>query len=175
MFVTDIGQGTVEELNVVTEGDNLGWNVWEGSFRYAGRSGVSTEGTRADRRVVYPIAEYDHTDPLIGARSAVTGLAVYRGNEIPDLTGHVLWGDLPSGEMFAVPADHLPMGGQSAIRRVLFASGGEARPLLSLIQEKNRAQGRDPAGRADLRFHPGNEGRIYLLNKADGVVRVLIP
>ena len=176
MFVTDIGQGTVEELNTLGAGDNLGWNLWEGSFRFEdGRGGVSTENPRSDHRVTYPIAEYDQTDPVLGNRVAVTGLAVYRATEIAQLTGHVLFGDLPSGEMFAVPSDHLPMGGQGAIRRVLFDDNDEAKTFLELLQQKTAEQGRELPTRADLCFHSGNEGRIYLLNKADGVIRVLVP
>src|SRR5690606_11158189 len=103
MWVSDIGQGTVEELNEVTPGANLGWNQWEGSFRFAGgRSGVLTDAPRSDPGVTYPAAEYDQTDPLLGDRAAVTGLAVYRGSEIPQLNGAVLWGVLPSGELFAI-------------------------------------------------------------------------
>ncbi len=34
MFVADIGQNTVEEINLVTAGANLGWNDWEGSFAF---------------------------------------------------------------------------------------------------------------------------------------------
>ena len=41
MFLADIGQNTIEKLTLVTAGANLGWNVWEGSFRYVGRAGVS--------------------------------------------------------------------------------------------------------------------------------------
>jgi len=37
MYVADIGQNIVEEISPVTAGANLGWNVWEASFRYAGR------------------------------------------------------------------------------------------------------------------------------------------
>ena len=29
LFVADIGQNTVEEITIVTAGDNLGWNDWE--------------------------------------------------------------------------------------------------------------------------------------------------
>ena len=37
----------------------------------------------------------------------------------------------------------------------------------------NKAQGKPPATRADLRLSLGHEGQIFLLNKADGVIRVL--
>ena len=47
--------------------------------------------------------------------------------------------------------------------------------LLQLIQEKNAAQGKPPATRADLRFGPGSDGRIFVLNKRDGTIRLLVP
>lgn len=174
MIASDIGQGTIEELDVVTAGANLGWNVWEGSYHY-GRGGVDLADPRSDPAVTYPFVEYDQTDPLFLPQSAITGLAVYRSTEIAQLRNSILFGDLPSGELFRVPADDLPSGGQSAIRRVLLDRRGEARTLLEVIEEKNRSQGRDPATRADLRLHPGPQGRIFLLNKADGVIRVLVP
>jgi len=42
-----------------------------------------------------------------------------------------------------------------------------------LIREKNAAQGRPAAERADLRFGTGPDDRVFLLNKQDGVVREL--
>ena len=72
-------------------------------------------------------------------------------------------------------ADTLPKGGQDPIRRVLFKTPTNAtpRPLLAIIQEKNRAQGKPPIPRADLRFDPDASGRIFVLNKGDGVIRVI--
>jgi len=87
----------------------------------------------------------------------------------------VLFGDFPSGEVFYVSADDLPTGGQSAIRRVLFRDGGESKTLLELIRAKNVEQGREPAGRADMRMDEGPDGRLFLLNKQDGVIREIVP
>jgi hypothetical protein len=100
---------------------------------------------------------------------------VYRQNEIKALANRLLFGDNPSGEIFHVTADKLPQGGQEAIRRVLFNDGGTRKTLLQLIQAKNTAQGKKPATRADLRFGPGPDGRVFILNKRDGVIRVLVP
>jgi hypothetical protein len=174
MYVADIGQNIVEEVSPVPPGGNLGWNVWEGSFRFAGRAGVSTENARSDDAMTYPIAEYDHTDPLLINRAAVTGLVVYRDSTIPQLANRILFGDNPSGEIFHVPADDPPDGGQAPVRRVLLNDAGEAKTLLQLIREKNSEQGREPAARADLRFGSGPDGQVFLLNKQDGVVRLLV-
>jgi hypothetical protein len=38
MFMSDIGQNAVEEISPVTAGANLGWNTWEGSFRFCQRT-----------------------------------------------------------------------------------------------------------------------------------------
>jgi glucose/arabinose dehydrogenase len=177
MFMSDIGQNIVEEVSAVTPGANLGWNVWEGSFRYVSRQGVSTESPRSDLKVTYPIVEWGQLDPILlrNNSSAAVGLVVYRSTTIPQLTNRMLFGDMPSGEVFHVSADELPKGGQHAIRRVLFvtAAGAAARTALEIIQQKNGSQGKTPATRADLRFDADAAGRIFLLNKADGTIRVV--
>jgi hypothetical protein len=99
----------------------------------------------------------------------------YRGTTVPQLTNRLIFGDMPSGEMFHVNADQLPGGGQDAIRRVLFvtAAGAPPRPFLQIIQEKNVAQGKTAAARADMRFDMTSAGQIFVLNKADGTLRVI--
>jgi glucose/arabinose dehydrogenase len=177
MFVSDIGQNIVEEVSPVTAGANLGWNTWEGSYRFVSRQAVRTDSVRGDPKVTYPIVEWDQIDSVLldNGSSASVGLAVYRGTTIPQLTNRIVFGDMPSGEVFHVSADTLPNGGQDAIRRVLFvtAPGAAPRPALEIIQEKNRAQGKTVASRADLRFDVTPAGRIFVLNKADGVIRVM--
>jgi hypothetical protein len=175
LYVADIGQNIVEEVSPAPKGGNLGWNTWEGSFRFVSRSAVDVSTPRADAAMTYPIAEYDHTDPVLGNRAAVTGLLVYRAGPIVALRNRIIFGDNPSGEVFHVSADDTAAHGQAHIRRVLLNDGGEAKPLLQLIREKNTRQGRQPASRADLRFGSGPDGEVFLLNKADGVVRMLVP
>ncbi len=174
MFLADIGQEVVEKVTLVTPGANLGWNIWEGSFTY-GPGQVGTENPRGDPKVTYPVVEFDHTDPLFQRSVAVTGVFAYRDTAIKQLTNKLLFGDNPSGEIFYVDADNLPKGGQDSIRRVLFDDKGTTKTLLQLIQEKNSTQGRVPAKRADMRFNLGPQGKIFVLNKADGTIRLLVP
>ena len=82
---------------------------------------------------------------------------------------------MPSGEIFHIDADNLPTGGPAAIRRVLLIHDGEAKTLLQLIQEKNREQGKPPATRADLRYGAGPDGQVFIMNKHDGTLRLLVP
>jgi glucose/arabinose dehydrogenase len=175
MFLADIGQNIVEKISLVTIGANLGWNDWEGSYRFIGRQGVSVEMPRGDPKVTYPIVEWGQIDPLLQANSAASGLAVYRGTQIPQLANLVIFTDMPSGEIFYVNADKLPSGGQDPIRRILLNSNGSAKRMLDVIQEKNAAQGKKPATRSDLRLSLGPDNQVFLLNKGDGTIRVLTP
>ena len=175
LFVADIGQNIVEEISLVPAGGNLGWHDWEGSFGFISRSEVSLANQRGDERVTYPVVEYGQPDPLLQPNSAVTMGYVYRQQAIPQLTDKVLFGDFPSGEIFYIDANDLPDGGQGAIRRVLLSDNGVPRTLLQLIQEKNADQGKEPATRADLRFGLGPDEQIFVLNKQDGTIRLLVP
>ncbi|MGD8329784.1 MAG: PQQ-dependent sugar dehydrogenase [Acidobacteriota bacterium] len=174
MFFSDIGQNIVEEISPVTRGANLGWNDWEGSFAFISRREISLANQRGDADVTFPIVEFDHTDPLMPGRAAATGVIVVRSDAIPQLQSRILFGDLVSGEIFHVSADDLPQGGQEPIRRVLLNDGGELKTFLEVIQEKNIEQGRDPARRTDMRFGTGRDGQIFLLNKQDGTIRLLV-
>ena len=179
MYMSDIGQNIVEEVSPVSAGANLGWNIWEGSYRYVSRQAVITQSPRSDPKMTWPIVEWSQLDPVMlpNNSSASVGVIAYRGTVIPQLKDRLLFGDMPSGELFHVSADNLPKGGQDPIRRVLFVAGTQATPrtLLAIIQEKNRAQGKEAAARADMRFYGNAAGQIFLLNKADGIVRVIEP
>jgi hypothetical protein len=175
LFLADIGQNIIEKVTQVTAGANLGWNVWEGSFRFISRSAVSIEGQRSDPKVTYPVVEYGQVDPLLQSQAAANGVVVYRGRQIKSIANLVLFTDMPSGEIFYFSADTLPQGGQDPIRRVLLRSNGADRTALQMIQEKNQAQGKTPATRADLRLSMGLDNQVFLLNKGDGTIRRLVP
>jgi hypothetical protein len=175
LYMADIGQGIDEEVTTVPKGGNLGWRVWEGSHRYVNGSEVSLEAPRSDPKVVYPVVEFAQLDPLLQNSSAVTMGYVYRHSRLKALRNLLLFGDNPSGEMFYVNADNLPKnGGQDAIRRIVFDDKGQTKTLLDLVKEKTAEQGKKPPTRADLRYGEGPDGRIFILNKWDGVIREIV-
>jgi hypothetical protein len=174
MFIAEIGQNIVEWVSLVPRGGNMGWNDWEGSYRFISRAEVSLDSPRSDPEVSYPVVEYGRNDPLMGDRVAATGIHVFRTDHIPQLQDRVLFGDFVIGEILHFDADDLPQGGTEGIRRVLLRYDGEVRTFLELIQEKNREQGRDPAARTDLRFGTGPDHRFFLLNKHDGTIREVL-
>ena len=57
----------------------------------------------------------------------------------------------------------------------MFNDNGMPKTLLQLIREKNAAQGKEAALRADLRIGAGADGQLFILNKRDGVIRLLVP
>jgi hypothetical protein len=174
MFEAEIGQNVNEEINQVVAGGNYGWNIWEGSFKYFGRE-VSIDDQRQGEKMIFPIAEFDHTDPLFpSSRLAATGIYVYRETAIKQLTGMLLFGDNPSGEIFYINADKLPNGGQ-AFHRILFNDHGQTQTLLQLVKEKNLREGRSSVIRADLRMGVGPKGQLFVMNKYDGTIRLLVP
>jgi hypothetical protein len=50
---------------------------------------------------------------------------------------------------------------------------GMAKPLRNVIRDKAFAEGRGQPPRVDLRFGTGPDNQVFLLNKQDGVVRLL--
>lgn len=174
LFLADIGQNQIEEIDLVRPGVNLGWNKWEGSYRFHD-GGIDPSNPRADPSVTYPIVEVDHRDPLLSSRSALTIGGVYRGTEIPALNSLLIFGEVVSGEIFHVSADKLPNGGQVAVRRILVREGGTGRRFLDVVRAEAARQGKPEPQRADLRFGRGSRGQIFLLNKGDGLIRVMEP
>jgi len=174
MFVAAIGQNAVEEISPITAGANLGWNIWEGSYKFAGRGKVFLADPRSDAKMTYPVVEYDHDDPTLWRRMAITAGFVYRHKSIPQLNGKMVFGDIPSGEILYVDADRLPKGGQDAVRRVLFEENGAAKTLKELINAKLAAQGVKATDRADLRIGEGPDGRVFIMNKHDSTIRMFV-
>ncbi|MDZ7802204.1 MAG: PQQ-dependent sugar dehydrogenase [Trueperaceae bacterium] len=93
LWIADVGQASVEEVNREPPGSrggrNYGWNVWEGDTCF-GWPGCSPEGT------VLPVIAYDRER---GWGRAVTGGYVYAGDRIPELVGSYLFGDFVGGKV----------------------------------------------------------------------------
>ena len=170
LFVADIGQNIVEEVSLITKGANLGWNDWEGSFRFISRE--AREPRRPAQRSEdgrIPIVEYGQPDPLLQPQSAVTMGSVYRQKTIPQLANLLVFGDNPSGEVFYINADKLPSGGQDRDPQNPVQRERHTKTLLQSGQGKERRAGQAGSTRADLRFGEGPNGEIFLLTKRDGV------
>jgi uncharacterized repeat protein (TIGR03806 family) len=95
-WVGDVGQGAVEEINVITPGGNYGWNVMEGVLCQPPTGGCAgLVPACVGGPFVDPVAEYGHDTGL-----SVTGGYVYRGTEVADLVGAYVYGDFVTGGVF---------------------------------------------------------------------------
>jgi quinoprotein glucose dehydrogenase len=94
LWAADVGQDLWEEINIVQAGGNYGWNLREGKHRF-GPAGAEPRDDLID-----PIWEYDHS---VG--KSITGGNVYRGQLLPALRGHYLYGDYVSGRIWALAYD----------------------------------------------------------------------
>jgi glucose/arabinose dehydrogenase len=89
LYVADVGQNQIEEVNAVTQstaGVNYGWNVMEGGQCYNASSCNQTGLT-------LPVVTYSHA----GGGCSVTGGIVYRGQAIPEIRGHYFYADYCAG------------------------------------------------------------------------------
>jgi glucose/arabinose dehydrogenase len=100
LWIGDVGQNAVEEIDFVAAGAgagaNFGWRAFEGSAPYAsGGPGYSA--------TVAPVAEYDHSRGF-----SVTGGYVYRGQSAPALRGRYVYADYGSGRLWTLRAGPTP-------------------------------------------------------------------
>ena len=173
MFMGEIGQETVEEINLGVRGANYGWRLREGMFATGftvppGRPGPLYPRPAEDEQpLVYPVAQYDHDEG-----HAVSGGYVYRGRAIPELQGKYLFTDFPTGRVFYIDADGLVPGELAEIRELRLIIDGQEQDLADAVGHRNPY---DPGLRADARLGIDSAGELYLLTKADGWVRKLQP
>ena len=169
MFIADIGQDQIEEINVGVVGGNYGWRLTEGTFGTGMAHGLPG-GPVYERPTdlpsfIYPVAQYDHDEGR-----AVAGGFVYRGSGIPALRGKYLFTDIVNGRLFAIDSDGLVPGRPAAIEEVRLTFGGIEQDLI--------AEAGWPAGnprRVDARLGIDHAGELYLLTKGDGWIRRLMP
>ncbi|HKQ76684.1 MAG TPA: PQQ-dependent sugar dehydrogenase [Blastocatellia bacterium] len=92
LHVGDVGDGRVEEVDIVTHGGNCGWRIFEGS-----RCTDFGPAPCVASNFITPLLEYSH---FTNGRCAVIGGYVYRGtgNSLP--AGGYVFGDHCSGEIF---------------------------------------------------------------------------
>ena len=130
LWVADVGQHRVEEVNVVRAGErrllDFGWDVYEGR-RPVERKRRSPEGL-----LTWPVATYGHDQGC-----SITGGVVYRGRALPELRGRYLFGDYCSGTIWSLRWNGGP--GEAPIRPegvelprvVAFAEDGNGEVLLA--------------------------------------------
>jgi hypothetical protein len=131
LYLGDVGQSHLEELDVVAPaqqaGANYGWSVYEGTVRFK-EDREFTEGGP----VIAPALTYSHAE---GGCSITVG-EVYRGADIPWLAGRFVYGDYCAGDLLAVRRTRTGVGPpvDLAVRaQALQAFGHDARGELLVL------------------------------------------
>ena len=102
LYVGDVGQNSFEEVSLVENGGNYGWNVKEGThcFRRDDCPDATPQDVRGGEPLVDPVIEYPHSGDGVSGVSVIGGY-VYRGSTLSALQGTYVFGDLQAdGRLF---------------------------------------------------------------------------
>jgi len=94
LWVGDVGQSQREEIDLVENGKNYGWNIMEGTLCYSPQTGCNQTGLEL------PVWEYGRDEGI-----SVIGGFVYRGSTLTGLSGAYIYGDYGSGKIWALRFD----------------------------------------------------------------------
>jgi glucose/arabinose dehydrogenase len=172
VFMSDIGQSQIEEVNIGVSGANYGWRLREGTFATAFSIGGVRPGpvyplpAVDEEEFTYPVAQYDHDEG-----NAISSGFVYRGSGIPELQGKYVFSDLVTGRLFYIEASNLTPGNPAQIQELRVIFNGREREVLGVGGYPNTYAA---GNRAGLRLGIDAAGELYLLTKGDGWIRKLV-
>jgi glucose/arabinose dehydrogenase len=96
LWVGDVGQQNLEEVDKVVLNGNYGWRCREGTNNFNATCGPA-------QNLLPPVAQYGRSQGF-----SVTGGYVYRGTAIPALQGRYVFGDFGSGNIWHIAANTAP-------------------------------------------------------------------
>ena len=138
LWLADVGQDRVEEVDLVHRGENYGWNVFEGFEPF------SNEFRKEGRAFTAPVFAYRRK-----YGNSITGGHVFRGDKGSSFYGVYIFGDYNSKRIFGITQE----GGKfKAVRQI----GTLPQRLVSFSE--------DEAGNL---YGVGFEGMIYQITFAD--------
>jgi glucose/arabinose dehydrogenase len=176
MWLGDVGQDEIEEINKVVDGGNYGWSCRAGST-------TNTERINSDQcatGMISPVTTTSHADNDI----SITGGYVYHGTEIKALQGQYIFADVGSTRIFALSFTNVP--GEPRVRnaeqRVLRVgnSGQSGRNIVAFWEDVvsgelyvvDHSLGRVfqiVAGACTDGSGGGGDGRLYNFLAIDGI------
>jgi len=158
---------------------------------------ISDTQTNGTVKPSYPVVQYGHTT---SGGDAISGGFVYRGRLLPSLVGKYVFGDITTGKIwFADLADMLAVDGGDPARLATLhplqlrwddpSDAPDAGPqqfptMFPVVLAAYTARGGTDKdlpgrstisgpGRADVRFAVDAAGELYILSKADGMIRAV--
>ena len=171
LFVGDVGQNDIEEVDIVVPGGNYAWATKEGTLFFHNNGSGDGFASRVDNGLVPagaidPIAQYDtHHEG-----HSVIGGFVYRGARFPQLQARYVFGDF--ARLFRFPA------GPNDSGRLFWLTQKNPKSGLSQIQElyannpippgQQNQNGTEGIGLALLGFGRDAAGEVYALGNTNG-------
>ena len=89
LWAGDVGQNSVEEIDLIRRGGNYGWRIFEANELF------DSSGSLSRGEHIPPIATYVRSEGI-----SVTGGYVYRGSRYPSMRGSYFFGDYASGNLW---------------------------------------------------------------------------
>jgi glucose/arabinose dehydrogenase len=147
LFVADVGQAMMEEVDLVEAGGNYGWPIREGKTCFNAQDWSQPLESCSTNELSDPIFSYTHQGDL----SAVIGGMVYHGKAIPELAGKYIFGDWGkgNGHLFVADSPTFGVGAWKFIEMEVSGNPSEIGQLLGIGQDENE--------------------ELYLLTRAPGV------
>lgn len=91
LWAADVGQGAIEEVDIITGGGNYGWRVYEGTTCTNLDAGLCIPAN-----YTMPVFQYSHSS----GRCSITGGYVYRGTQGNLPNGAYIYADYCTGEIW---------------------------------------------------------------------------
>jgi cysteine-rich repeat protein len=147
LYVADVGQNNIEEVNVTpapsTGGENYGWDVFEGNACFE-PTPPATSCPSPPTGFTFPVLTYNHSQGC-----SITGGYVYRGCALPDLQGTYFYSDICAG----------------FIRSFVYSGG-------SATNQQDRTATLDPPGAPSIggvsSFGQDARGEVYIVDYGNG-------
>jgi glucose/arabinose dehydrogenase/mono/diheme cytochrome c family protein len=161
MLASNIGQHSVEEVNLVKKGANYGWPNREGTFLYDAEANTEIVYPLPDddSGYTYPVIQFDHDEG-----NAVSGGFTYSGTKIKLLKDKYVFGDIPRGKLFFSEMSEIVDGKQAPVYKLGLELNGKSTSLAEISGDE----------RVDLRFGKDGSGELFIFTKSNGKVYKVI-
>ncbi|GAB3691426.1 hypothetical protein GCM10027592_09450 [Spirosoma flavus] len=158
-LVSNIGQHEIESLYLLKPGKNYGWPDREGTFLIDSTGTINSvfplPANDAQFGYTYPVAQFDHDEG-----NAIMGGFGYIGNQVPELTGKYIFGDVVKGRVFYVNLSEIKEGSQATIHEFPVTLDHQPTTLKELCK----------ANKVDFRIGQDASGELYIFTRSDGMM-----
>lgn len=157
MLISDIGHANVEELNMGQKGNDYGWPYREGTFIIRPDANMKQvfDLKGNSKTYTWPVAQYDHDEGF-----AISAGYVYYDDEIQNLKGKYIFGDIVNGRVLFIDNKDLNYSQIASIQEFKLEFDGKVTNFQNICNKY----------KTDLRFGQGPKGEIYIYTKTDGKI-----